>query len=74
LERSVVAGAIGGALALVVLAAVAALLMRRVGPRMMPLMMERMMKGGARSEEMAACMERCGCGRPASDGEPPADR
>ena len=64
MKRSVVAGAIGGIVAVAVIAILGALLLRRVGPRMMS-------EGGC-SEEMRACMEKCGCGRPEnSDG---ADR
>jgi hypothetical protein len=66
--RSVVAGAVGGVVAVVALAAIAALLLRRVGPRLMRRMMERM-SGGCCSEEMRACMDKCGCGRPASAAE-----
>lgn len=62
--RSVVAGAVGGVVAVVALAAIAALLLRRMGPRLMPRMMERM--SGCCSEEMRACLDKCGCGRPAS--------
>lgn len=56
MKRSVVAGAIGGIVAVAVIAILGALLLRRVGPRMMS-------EGGC-SEEMRACMEKCGCGRP----------
>jgi uncharacterized protein (DUF779 family) len=44
------------------MAVLAAVLVRRLGPRMMPLMMERM-KGCCDSEAMRACMEKCGCGK-----------
>jgi hypothetical protein len=67
--RSVAAGAIGGVIAIMALAAIAALLLRCLGPRLMPRMMERMMSGGCCSEEMRACMEKCGCGRPAEAAE-----
>lgn len=69
--RSVVAGAVGGVVAVVALAAIAAiaaLLLRRMGPRLMPRLMPRM-SGGCCSEEMRACMDKCGCGRPASAEE-----
>jgi hypothetical protein len=56
MKRSVVAGAIGGIVAVAVIAILGALLLRRVGPRMMS-------EGGC-SEAMRACMEKCGCGRP----------
>ena len=56
MKRSVVAGAIGGIVAVAVIAILGALLLRRGGPRMMS-------EGGC-SEEMRACMEKCGCGRP----------
>jgi len=62
-KRSVAAGAIGGIVAVAVIAILGTLLLRRVGPRMMPRMMERMMSEGGCSEEMRACMEKCGCGR-----------
>jgi hypothetical protein len=70
--RPVVAGAIGGLIAVVALAAIAALLLRFLGPRLMPRMMESMMSGDGCPEEMRACMERCGCGRPAkaAEGDP----
>ena len=55
MKRSVVAGAIGGIVAVAVIAILGALLLRRVGPRMMS-------EGGC-SEEMRACMEKCGCGK-----------
>jgi hypothetical protein len=45
--RSFVAGTAGGAIAVVVLAVIAAILMRRLGPRMM--------------ERMMACCDKCGC-------------
>jgi hypothetical protein len=67
--RSVAAGAIGGVVAIVALAAIAALLLRFLGPRLMPRMMERMMSGECCPEEMRACMEKCGCGRPAQAAE-----
>jgi hypothetical protein len=68
--RSVIAGAVGGAIAVVALAAIAACLVRRAGPRMM----ERMMSGGCCSDEMRACMAKCGCGPAAPrDGDEPAD-
>jgi len=76
IKRSVLAGAIGGIMAVAVVAILAAVLFRRVGPCLMPRMMrgmmERMMADGSCSEEMRACMEKCGCGRPeTADG---ADR
>ena len=58
--RSFVAGASGGAVAVLAMAILAVVLMRRIGPRVMPLMMERM-KGCCDSEAMRACMEKCGC-------------
>lgn len=64
-----VAGAIGGAIAVAVLAVLGMLLIRRLGPKMMPRMMKRMMRDGECSEEMRACMERCGCGDPAEGAE-----
>lgn len=64
MKRSVAAGAIGGIVAVAVIAILGAFLLRRVGPRLMPRMMERMMSEGCCSEEMRACMEKCGCGRP----------
>jgi hypothetical protein len=67
-RRSFVAGAAGGVIAVVALTAIAALLLRRFGPRLMPAMMERMMTDGRCSEQMRACMERCGCAQPASSG------
>ena len=60
--RSFVARAAGGAVAVLAMAVLAAVLMRRLGPRMMPLMMERM-KGCCDSEGMRACMEKFGCGK-----------
>ena len=59
--RSVAAGAIGGVVAIFALAAIAALLLRFLGPRLMPRMMERC------PEEMRACLEKCGCGQPAPE-------
>jgi hypothetical protein len=47
--RSFVAGAAGGAIAVVVMAVIAATLMRRLGPRMM--------------DRMMACCDKCGCGK-----------
>jgi hypothetical protein len=70
--RSVAAGAIGGVIAIMALAAIAALLLRCLGPRLMHGCMERMMSGDGCPEEMRACMEKCGCGRPAEAAE--ADR
>ena len=67
--RPVVAGAIGGLIAVVALAAIAALLLRFLGPRLMHGCMERMMSGDGCPEEMRACMEKCGCGRPAQAAE-----
>ena len=66
-SRSFVAGAFGGVIAVAVLAVLAGVLMRRLGPRMMPRMMERMM-ARCGSEEMRACMEKCGCGKAAVGG------
>jgi hypothetical protein len=63
MRRSVAAGAVGGFVAFAMLAILAALLMRRFMPAMMPRMMKRMMADGG-SEEMRACMEKCGCGKP----------
>jgi hypothetical protein len=60
MRRSVVAGAMGGVFAFAVLAVVAAVLMRRLMPAMMPRMMKRMMADGGCSDEMRACMEKCG--------------
>jgi hypothetical protein len=72
IKRSVLAGAIGGIVAVAVVAILAAILFRRIGPSLMPRMMKRMMSEGGCSEEMRACMEKCGCGRPeTADG---ADR
>ena len=56
--KSVLAGFLGGLLAIGVLAAVAFKLM----PQMMPRMMERMMAEGDCPEAMRECMEKCGCG------------
>ena len=63
MKRSVAAGAIGGIVAVAVAAILAAVLLRRIGPRLMPRMMKRMMSEGGCSEQMRACMEKCGCGR-----------
>lgn len=67
--KSVAAGAVGGVVAIVALAAIAALLLRFLGPRLMPRMMERMMGGDGCPEGMCSCMEKCGCGRPAQAAE-----
>jgi hypothetical protein len=64
LMKSVLAGFVGGVLAVGVLAAVAVRLM----PELMPRMMERMMASGDCSERMRECMEKCGCA-PASKSE-----
>jgi hypothetical protein len=58
--RSFVAGAVGGVVAVVAMATLAAVLMRRLGPRMMQRMMS-----CCDSDEMCACMESCGCGKAA---------
>jgi hypothetical protein len=60
--RSFVAGAFGGVVAVVAMAVLAAMLMRRLGPRIVPRMMERM-RACCDSEEMRACMEKCGCAK-----------
>jgi hypothetical protein len=61
-----VAGALGGVVAFGLLAIVAAALLPRLMPKVMPRMMERMMAGGGCSDRMRECMEKCGCGEPAS--------
>ena len=61
-RRAMVAGVLGGIVAVVVLGALAALACRRFGPRMM--------RACGCSAEMKACMEKCGCGSPTE--EPPA--
>ena len=63
MRRSFVAGAMGGVVAVALLAVLGAALMRRFMPRMMA----RMMAGGACSDEMRACMEHCGCSKPAEE-------
>ncbi len=65
-KRSLLAGALGGFVAVATATIVASVAFRRLGPRMMPRMMERMMRDGECSPEMRACMEKCGCG-PRSD-------
>lgn len=55
--KSVLAGFVGGVLAVGVLAAIAIRLM----PELMPKMMERMMASGECPERMRECMEKCGC-------------
>jgi hypothetical protein len=61
-KRFLLAGAMGGIIAVAALAILAALGLRRFGPALMPRMMERMMRDGECSPEMQACMEKCGCG------------
>jgi hypothetical protein len=58
LMKSVLAGFLGGVLAVGFLAAIAV----RFMPQLMPKMMERMMASGECSERMRECMEKCGCG------------
>jgi hypothetical protein len=60
-RRAIVAGALGGAAAVVVIGVLVAAAFRRMGPRMMPRMMGRMMRDCEGSPEMRACMEKCGC-------------
>lgn len=55
--RSMFAGALGGIIAVGLLAGLGALLMRR------------MMKTGCCAESMRACMAKCGCGGPDSAKE-----
>ena len=64
--RAVLAGAIGGIVAVFVLGFLAAALLRRVGPRMM----QRMMHDCDCPPDMRACMEKCCCG-PRSDEPDP---
>ena len=63
--KSMLAGFVGGILAVGLLAAVAVRLM----PHLMPNLMERMMASGECSERMRECMERCGCGPAKSANE-----
>ena len=72
MRRSVLAGATGGFVAFVLMAFLAAMLMRRAMPAMMPRMMKKMMEGGCCSDEMRACMEKCGGGRAAASPPDPA--
>jgi hypothetical protein len=53
------------AVRLAVVAVVVALLIRRLHPELMPRLKERMMRCCCGSEGMRACMENCGCGKPA---------
>jgi hypothetical protein len=57
--RSFAAGFAGGAFAVVVIVAAAVVVARRAGPHFMA----RMMRGCCDSEEMRACMDKCGCGK-----------
>jgi hypothetical protein len=63
MRGSVVAGAIGGFVAFALLAVFAGVVLSRF----MPAVMKRMMAGGC-SEEMRACMDRCGCGEAGRKG------
>jgi hypothetical protein len=56
--KSVLAGFLGGVVAVAVLAAIVVRLM----PQLMPAMVERMMASGDCPERMRECMEKCGCG------------
>ena len=62
MRRAVAAGAVGGVIAVALLAVLGVLLMRRMGPRLMRGMMKRMMADEDCGEGMRECMERCGCG------------
>lgn len=66
--RAALAGAIGGVLAVMVLAAAGAMLLRILGPRLAGAAMN----GGCCSEEMRSRMAKCGCG-PATTVDEPAD-
>ncbi len=60
--RATIAGGIAGAVTAASLAVLSAALLMRLASRHLPSMMERMMSGeGGCSEQMRACMERCGC-------------
>ena len=63
-----IAGMLGGAAAVVVTGVLAVWLLGRLGPRMMPRLMRRMMCDG-NPDAMRACMERCGCGPARPDDE-----
>lgn len=65
MKKPLLAGFVGGTLAVVVLAAIAVRLM----PRLMPKMMERMMADGNCPDAMRKCMDRCGCGTSKADPE-----
>ena len=73
--RATATGAVAGAAAAVTVALLLVVLARRLAPKLMPTMMRRMMAEGGCSEQMRACMERCGClrsgegtaGKPATD-------
>ncbi len=61
--RATIAGGIAGAVAAASLAVLSAALLMRLASRHFPAMMARMMSGeGGCSQQMRACMERCGCG------------
>jgi hypothetical protein len=59
------AGAFGGIIGVVVVAVLAAFLLRRVGPRLMA----RMMRDCECSSEMKACMDKC-CRGPGGEERP----
>lgn len=62
-KRAMFAGCLGGIVGVALVAILAAMLFRRMGPRLM----KRMMRDREFSPEMRACMEKCGCAPPAED-------
>lgn len=62
MRRALAAGAVGGVIAVTLLAVLGVVLMRRMGPQLMRGMMKRMMADEECGGRMRECMERCGCG------------